>query len=185
MWFPENLNAEASLYRAIADCLRQDVVNGALKPGTRLPTVRSLAYDMGINVGTVYRAYTLAEQQGLVSKELGRGTFVRDVSGDGQALVPDASDSENNGLVDLTRNEPPFVPLDAMLRESLADISRDSPLDGMLEYGHSQGLSRHREVLSKWLHHSQGFDADPDQLVITGGGTTGFDDLSGRAHQSR
>ncbi|MBT3558880.1 MAG: PLP-dependent aminotransferase family protein [Rhodospirillales bacterium] len=174
MWMPEALDPDISLYRAIAERLRVDMASGALKPGARLPTVRNLAYDMGINMGTVYRAYTLAEQQGLVSKELGRGTFVRDVTGDGQALGAQSTEAVETGPVDLTRNEPPFVPLDAMLRQSLADIARDSPLDGMLEYGHSQGLARHREILARWMHQSQGFDADPDRLVITGGAQQGL-----------
>ncbi len=174
MWMPEALDPDISIYRAIAERLRMDMAAGTLKPGTRLPTVRNLAYDMGINMGTVYRAYTLAEQQGLVSKELGRGTFVRDITGDGQNLVSPNAAADETGPVDLTRNEPPFVPLDAMLRQSLADISRDSPLDGMLEYGHSQGLARHREVLARWMHQSQGFDADPDRLVITGGAQQGL-----------
>lgn len=174
MWMPEALDPNVSLYRAIAERLRVDMASGILTAGTQLPTVRNLAYDMGINMGTVYRAYTLAEQQGLVSKELGRGTFVRDVTGDGQTLSSTTDEPDHTGPVDLTRNEPPFVPLDAMLRQSLADISRDSPLDGMLEYGHSQGLARHREVLGRWLHQSQGFDANPDRLVITGGAQQGL-----------
>jgi DNA-binding transcriptional MocR family regulator len=174
MWMPEALDPEISLYRAIAERLRADMASGELKPGARLPTVRNLAYDMGINMGTVYRAYTLAEQQGLVSKEMGRGTFVRDLTGDGQTLQSGHVDEDASGPVDLTRNEPPFVPLDAMLRQSLSDIARDSPLDGMLEYGHSQGLARHREVLARWLYQSQGFDADPDRLVITGGAQQGL-----------
>ncbi len=174
MWMPEVLNPAIPLYRAIVERLRTDMASGVLNAGTRLPTVRHLAYDMGINTGTVYRAYTLAEQQGLVSKELGRGTFVRDLSGDGTSLTPASAGFDEDGPVDLTRNEPPFVPLDALLRQSLADISRDSPLDGMLEYGHSQGLARHREVLSRWLLHSQNFDAAPDRLVITGGAQQGL-----------
>lgn len=181
MWKPESFDPEQPLYRAIATRLSEDVETGVLNSGDRLPTVRDLAYELGINVGTVYRAYTLAEQQGLVSKELGRGTFVRDVRRDGDRPRfgnPEGDEGavvlDDNAPVDMTRNEPPFVPLDRLLRQSLSDISRNSPLDGMLEYGHSQGLVRHREVLTGWLKKTQGLDVDTDRLIVTGGAQQGL-----------
>lgn len=190
MWMPEHFDAEQPLYRAIAARLREDVGAGRLSPGDRLPTVRHLADALGINVGTVYRAYTLAEQQGIVSKEPGRGTFVRDIRRDsgparsgnpeGGAILQGEEDSDHDptGPVDMTRNEPPFVPLDGMLRQSLIEISRNSPLDGMLEYGHSQGLARHREILAEWLIRTQGLEFDAtnlaESLIVTGGAQQGL-----------
>ncbi len=174
MWTPPTLDATQSLYRAIAAALAVDIKRGALAPGERLPTVRDLADHLDINVGTVYRAYTLAEQRGLISKQLGRGTFVRDRRGDGGGQARANDSALHDGPVDLTRNEPPFVPLDGLLRQSLVDISRDSPLDGMLEYGHSQGLARHREVLARWLRQFHGFDCDPANLIVSGGAQQGL-----------
>ncbi len=180
MWTPENIDNDEPLYRAIAQKLAEDIASEALNPGDRLPTVRDLADTLGINVGTVYRAYTLAEQQGLVSKELGRGTFVRDIRADGMVLRSamkdhdDAQNTDDGSAVDLTRNEPPFIPLDGLLRQSLAEIGRNSPLDGMLEYGHSQGLLRHREILAGWMAKNQGLDASVDNLIVTGGAQQGL-----------
>lgn len=185
MWNPETLDSDCPLYRAIVARLAEDVASGILDPGDKLPTVRDLADMLGINTGTVYRAYTLAEQQGVVSKEIGRGTFVRDNRRDRGSVRsgnPEGGDVlptlDENAPVDMTRNEPPFVPLDGLLRQSLAEISRNSPLDGMLEYGHSQGLVRHREILVGWLARTQGLDAEfsnlTDRLIITGGAQQGL-----------
>ena len=44
--------------------------------GQKLPPQRDLAYDLGVTVGTIGRAYALIRQRGLVSGEVGRGTFV-------------------------------------------------------------------------------------------------------------
>ena len=52
------------------------VATGTLSPGTRLPTVRSLAADLGLAVNTVARAYRALEADGLVVTEGRRGTFV-------------------------------------------------------------------------------------------------------------
>ena len=49
---------------------------GALEPGTRLPTVRRLAADLGIAAGTVARAYRELEQAGLVVTRRRNGTVV-------------------------------------------------------------------------------------------------------------
>ena len=65
-------------YQAIADAIAAAVADGEFEPGDRLPPQRELAYRLGVTVGTVSRAYSLAERKGLLSGEVGRGTFVRD-----------------------------------------------------------------------------------------------------------
>ncbi|HEX9229451.1 MAG TPA: GntR family transcriptional regulator [Arthrobacter sp.] len=59
--------------RAQVDSL---IALGALAPGTRLPTVRSLAADLGIAAGTVARAYRELEQAGLIETRRRNGTVV-------------------------------------------------------------------------------------------------------------
>lgn len=49
---------------------------GALPPGTRLPTVRSMAAQLGLAVNTVARTYKELEADGVVVTEGRRGTFV-------------------------------------------------------------------------------------------------------------
>ena len=57
-------------YRQIADQIRAFLVEGALKPGDKLPTVRELAMDLGVHFNTVAGAYrTLADEDWI---ELGR-----------------------------------------------------------------------------------------------------------------
>ena len=77
IWTP-TISAEAEpKYQALVDALLRDVEAGVLQPGTRLPPQRELAERLGVAIGTVGRAYAVAEQRGLVSGEVGRGTFVR------------------------------------------------------------------------------------------------------------
>jgi DNA-binding transcriptional regulator YhcF (GntR family) len=49
---------------------------GHLSPGTRLPTVRALAADLGVAANTAARAYRELERQGLITTEGRHGTFV-------------------------------------------------------------------------------------------------------------
>lgn len=52
------------------------IKEGVLANGDQLPTTRQLAVQLGINFNTVARAYRLLDQEGLISTQPGRGTFV-------------------------------------------------------------------------------------------------------------
>ena len=65
------------IYQAIADAIGREIEAGRLKPGGRLPTQRVLARQLGVTLTTVTRAYVEAQRRGLLSGEVGRGTFVR------------------------------------------------------------------------------------------------------------
>lgn len=67
------------------------VDRGELAPGTRLPTVRKTAEDLGLAVNTVARAYRELEADGVVVTEGRRGTFVRSAVVDGTAGGADAA----------------------------------------------------------------------------------------------
>ncbi len=43
-----------------------------------MPPQRNLAYDLGVTIGTISRAYALIHERGLVSGEVGRGTYVNE-----------------------------------------------------------------------------------------------------------
>jgi len=53
-------------YEQIARQIRARISSGALPPGTALPSVRTLASDLGYNLNTVARAYRLLEEDGFV-----------------------------------------------------------------------------------------------------------------------
>jgi molybdate-binding protein/DNA-binding transcriptional regulator YhcF (GntR family) len=64
------------LNRQIVDQIRHQIATGKLRTGERLPPVRALAAQLGLNVNTVARAYLELERSGVVSTAPGRGTFV-------------------------------------------------------------------------------------------------------------
>lgn len=77
IWTPRLEGRSGPLYHALAEAIGEAIADGTLPPGARLPTHRDLAWTLGINIGTVTRAYALARERGLVDGEVGRGTFVR------------------------------------------------------------------------------------------------------------
>lgn len=67
---------ERSLYQQITDVLRQQVLDGQLKPGDQLPPIRQLADQWNCTLGTVQHAYQELVKQGIVSSRPGQGTRV-------------------------------------------------------------------------------------------------------------
>ena len=64
------------LYEQVEEKLRHLILNGALQPGSRMPSVRQLAMELSINPNTIQRAYMQLEQEGLIYPVKGRGSFV-------------------------------------------------------------------------------------------------------------
>jgi GntR family transcriptional regulator len=64
------------IYMQLVDRIKQMVASGQLQPGQQLPTMRQLAADLRINYNTVGRAYTILDQEGVISTQQGRGTYI-------------------------------------------------------------------------------------------------------------
>ena len=77
-WIPRFERTGTPIYVELADAMQRDIDSGVLRPGEKLPPQRNLAFDIGVTIGTVGRAYALARERGLVTGEVGRGTYVRE-----------------------------------------------------------------------------------------------------------
>ena len=66
------------IYEQVKDGLRQMVISGAIRPGDKLPSVRSLATDLAINPNTIQRAYAELEREGFIYSVPGKGSFASD-----------------------------------------------------------------------------------------------------------
>ena len=71
-----NRTTSAPVYVQLTEQIRLLVHRGALSEGDVMPTVRSLAVDLGINANTVARVYRDLQKEGLLRLERGVGTFV-------------------------------------------------------------------------------------------------------------
>ncbi len=73
----------APIYTQIVDAVKLAIASGALRPGERLPGVRELAVEAGVNPNTMQRALSELERQGLVYSVRTAGRYVTD---DGTAV---------------------------------------------------------------------------------------------------
>jgi GntR family transcriptional regulator len=79
-----DLESGVPLYMQLVDRIKQMVVSGQLQPGQQLPTIRQLAADLRINYNTVGRAYSILDEEGVISTQQGRGTYISSRLNEGQ-----------------------------------------------------------------------------------------------------
>jgi DNA-binding transcriptional MocR family regulator len=161
----------ASRYKALVDSLAAGIRSGRLAAGTRLPTHRQLAAREQIAVVTATRVYAELEAAGLVSREQGRGTFVRDLAlpaGHGidqQAVAGD--------LVDLNFNYPSLPGQAGLLRHALRELAGSGDLDALLRYQPHRGRPHDRASIARHLTR-RGVPADPGRVLIVNGAQHGL-----------
>ncbi|HEX7163438.1 MAG TPA: GntR family transcriptional regulator [Trebonia sp.] len=78
----------ASRGRQLARQILADSERDGLGPGSRLPTERQLAVDLGVSRGDIRHALAALEADGLISREVGRGTFLRAAAADDLSADP-------------------------------------------------------------------------------------------------
>ncbi|MBD2844784.1 GntR family transcriptional regulator [Paenibacillus sp. IB182496] len=76
MFVELDLQSETPIYTQLADQLLAGIASGALRPGDPLPSVRSLAADLGINLHTVNKAYQVLKQEGFLQVHRKRGVVI-------------------------------------------------------------------------------------------------------------
>ena len=76
-----------AIYEQVMDRLSDLMLIGALEPGDKLPSVRSLAVELSINPNTIQKAYIELERQGYVYSVKGVGSFVADIKENKKSII--------------------------------------------------------------------------------------------------
>jgi DNA-binding transcriptional MocR family regulator len=161
-WIPDLSGQDGLQYERLADAIAEAVRRGELAPGAKLPPQRDLAWKLGLAVGTVSRAYQLAEQRRLVSGQVGRGTYVLDPAAErGEA-------GSDGGVIDLVQNVPCVASQVPALAAALGEMARMPGLGRLLGYQPENGHARYRAAGAAWVKRA-GLELPPDRLMLTGG----------------
>ena len=83
--------SDAPLYLQLRNAVIAGIASGELRPGDALPSVRSLAEDLGINLHTVNKAYATLRDEGYVIMLGRRGAYVADAPADPAAGMDEAA----------------------------------------------------------------------------------------------
>lgn len=75
-------NADSPIYEQIKEQIKRMILDGSLKEGDALPSMRLLAKELRISIITTKRAYEELEREGYIESFTGKGSFVKAMSKD-------------------------------------------------------------------------------------------------------
>jgi 2-aminoadipate transaminase len=174
-------DGEIPLYRQLYEQIALKIRSGAWARGERLPATRELAGLLGLNRTTVSAAYEILESEGLISGQVGRGSFVTGEAATGYgvnwARLLERSEAIPSGPAGgmgkcaisfvMSRPSDALFPLDAF-RASCASVLARRDLADILQLGSPSGYEPLRQHLLEEARR-QHLAAPGDDLIITNG----------------
>ena len=98
---------------------------GVLKGGDKLPSVRALALNLGVNPNTVQKAYAILEADGIIYSVSGKGSFISEDSDAANAILSAAADEFKMAVENARRMGLDKTRLEAVINEIYEGGSTD------------------------------------------------------------
>ncbi len=170
-WRPDVAALSRPVYLSLADQIQRAISDGRLAVGDQLPTHRLLADAVGISVQTVSRAYEELIRRGLISGEIGRGTFIRAARAE---MEPPYIPQRTDAVIDLSILKPVCEPLHVeAMRSALVDLAATLPPAVVLSFRPNTLFARHRATAVSWLRRC-GVETTAANVTLTNGATAGM-----------
>lgn len=157
------------LYEALYRCLRQDILDGVLPSGTKLPSKRALAVHLEVSKITVETAYQELLAEGYITAKEKVGYFVEDVAQlppiPHPAPLPETPTADP--CLDFTANGSPHFPFSVwsrLQRQVMLDLG-----ERLLQPMDNRGCAALRSAIAAHLADFRGMRVDPEQIVIGAG----------------
>ena len=162
-----------ALHEQLEQSLREQIRDGRLAPGSRLPSSRGLASQLGISRGVVLEAYAQLVAEGYLTATQGAPTRVASAPAAERPPVP-ASSLRSRWAYDFDPGLPDLAafPRTAWMR-SLRAVVRDAAFDD-LGPGDPRGSPELRNALMSYLGRARGAAPEPEHTLISSGFTQGF-----------
>ncbi|MGW0146600.1 MocR-like pyridoxine biosynthesis transcription factor PdxR [Streptomyces sp. NPDC003333] len=155
--------------RSLREALREAVRSGRLAPGTRLPSSRDLAADLGVSRGLITEAYEQLTAEGYLRSGRGAGTWVGGAARAAPLRARDHAPRPAGARAGFVPGTPdvslfPRTAWAAAQRAVLTELPHDD-----LGYPDPRGLPRLRSALAALLARRRGVVADPERIVVLSG----------------
>lgn len=181
IWQPTLSEAIKPKYKAVVSTIRAGIESGELAEGSKLPPVRELAWSLGITPGTVARAYTVMTESGVLTAEVGRGTFVarqasplmQDAPVEVDAIAHRAGGQADSYAVSMFSPHLPAVGQTVLIRKLLGEIALDPP-SGLMHYPNRTNAQPAREAVVRWLEGTPLGGLSEQDVVLSHGGQNGL-----------
>lgn len=151
-------------YLEHANRIATEIADGLRPPGQQLPPIRRYAYEHGLAVSTVARTYAELVRRGVVSGEVGRGSFVRVAPPKPRLGEPDQAQ-----MIDLEFNTTAVQPEDErLLAAAMTQVAGAGHLAFASASASAYGPEQLVSALAEHLSYS-GWKPRPEHLIFAGG----------------
>jgi GntR family transcriptional regulator/MocR family aminotransferase len=152
----------------LEDELRDGVRTGRLAPGSRLPSSRTLAADLGMARNTVAEAYAQLVAEGWLVARQGSGTWVAERAGP-ETAAPTPERVEPTARFDLRPGVPDLASFPRAAWLAATRRALTSAPDASLGYGDPRGVPELREQLAGYLARVRRVHVEPSGIVVCAG----------------
>jgi len=164
-WKPSLDKKEKPIYQAIAKQLEQDIINGSLLPGTKLPPQRELADYLDVNLSTISKAFKVCELKGFLSASVGSGTFVSYDALSNAYLLEDMTPKH---LIEMGATLPDNVSYEPLLLQ-LKSMLQETDYEKWFGYGRAGESLWQKDAAIKLIRRG-GFETSVDHILFANGG---------------
>ncbi len=167
-WKPSADALTRPAYLSLAEQFARAIESGALPAGSRLMPQRRLAEELGLSLQTVSRANEELIRRGLISGEIGRGSFVLGPGAEArQPYLPERPGE----VIDLSILKPVVEAMHLdRLRDGFAWLAENLAAPSALSFRPNMVMPYHRRIAADWLAR-QGVGVDPAGITVTNGAT--------------
>ncbi len=159
--------------------IREDILSGRLKPGSRLPSSRNLATSLQVSRNVVLEAYDLLYAEGFVAGKPGAGTYVAQDTSYTSPPQPAKLQVKKvtmgydcpPGIINFRAGTPnlKLFPIRLWL-QMIREVLQMTP-EKILAYGHPEGRRELRQAICDYVVTQREVRCHPEQIIITGGTT--------------
>ncbi|HHW57121.1 MAG TPA: PLP-dependent aminotransferase family protein [Clostridia bacterium] len=176
-------NKNMPLYLQVYNQIKKFIENGSLSGGYKLPTIRSLAKDLGVNNITVINAYKLLEENGYVYTKVGSGTYVcegikkEEEIDENFSLIDQGEIPVKRGVINFASSSlnPELFPVDVFGDLINRVLKRDRGY--AFEYQDTRGYKLLRESIKEFVKKYE-ISTSIDTIQVISGGQQGIDVVS-------
>lgn len=170
----ENIGKQ-SIYEYLYKCIKQDIIEGKLVAGERLPSKRTLAVNLGISTITVENSYGQLMSEGYIYSLPKKGYYVSDLSGVTRIkpvkyeIPRKKENNEPKYDMDLSSNRTdpdsfPFATWAKLMRRVITDKQED-----LMKISPSEGTWELRAAIAMHLASFRDMQVEPEQIIIGAG----------------
>ena len=160
------------LYEYLYRCIREDILDGTLAAGERLPSKRALAEHLQLSVITVENAYRQLEAEGFLLSRPRKGFFAAPVELPAAAASPAAVPQDAEEPVwrlDLTSGQVDVSRFPVSIWAKLTRQVHSEGGEALLAPVHQQGLPALRRAIAAYLRKLKGLAVAPEHIVVGAG----------------